>query len=87
MARYKHTEFSTFAETGKKYKSGNLTMVGEGVYSYHKQIAKVDRATKTVTIWNGDTTRTTNHHRQSVVLGIKLHLDGDWKCVYTDRYL
>lgn len=86
MANYHHAPFADFATSGKTQRQGNLTMVGDSVFSYSMKIATVNREEKTISLRDTQVSKTTSMHQGAVRLGHALHLSKlGWTLSTSDR--
>lgn len=82
MARIYHQAFADFALTGKGCTHGALTMRGDKVFSYDREIAALDRTHKLVVADVTKISKTTTAHQSAVATGVAMHLASQgWRCV------
>ena len=82
MSKTYHQEFATFAETGKGCSHGALTMRGDKVFSYDREIAALDRTHKLIIADVTKVSKTTTTHQKAVTMGVAMHLAAKgWRCV------
>jgi len=77
MAKYRSKEFAAFAVDGKYFRSGELRMVANEVYSYSMKIAVLDRDKKSIKLDETVVSRTTSRHQHSVRSGM-IYLPDTW---------
>lgn len=77
MAKYRGKEFAAFAVDGKRFRSGELLMVDNEVFSYAMKIAVIDRDKKSIKLNETKRSVTTSRHQHAIVLGM-LYLPSTW---------
>lgn len=77
MAKYRGQEFAKFACDGKRFRSGELLMLGNEVFSYAMKIAVVDRDKKSIKLNETKVSRTTSRHQGAITLGM-IYLPATW---------
>lgn len=80
MARIHHQAFADFVLAGKGSTHGALTMRGNHVFSYDREICAIERNYNLIVVETTKISRTTSAHQSAVLMGFKLHLASKgWK--------